>query len=460
MKGQVRSLGLHPGWYNEPYRHSLAAKGVRTSLLSKKSQLIDEKYVSGLDKPGVPSSEAVNKSYDEYIKDFDTIIALKNLELVGLERERKVLSENPEDFSELFGDSAPHIRIRPRVEPGEEEEALASSVMNWAEGSELRRKAKKDFDENLLRDSYFSPSTYFEKEEELAKLGLAAKVPEEEFRDRFAYYHRNLGLDSDETKMALMSEFDLSPSEVEDELQELGPMRYAYKRKSMATKMDSELAHATGDYDFIGGKGDDPIDFISGNLKSTEDHSLDKWWSSVKYTLLHPFKDADGEWVEYNMLAGHPIHLSDDKMERAEQRGAAIFARVASQANIEPLIERGKNRSFRQVALDLAFGRRTGDEKDDEALIKRYEEKSGDVNTAFAAKKDLVKDVPGQNPRVTANYYRYRQEDPKKYDQFRVKVLPSGKKLVFGRKKTKSKHKLGKWEVQSILVPRVEVAQK
>jgi len=74
----------------------------------------------------------------------------------------------------------------------------------------------------------------------------------------------------------------------------------------------------------------------------------------------------------------------------------------------------------------------------------------------YAAKKD----VPGQNPGVTANYYRYRQEDPKKYDQFRVKVLPSGKKLVFGRKKTKSKHKLGKWEVQSILVPRVEVAQK
>jgi hypothetical protein len=73
-----------------------------------------------------------------------------------------------------------------------------------------------------------------------------------------------------------------------------------------------------------------------------------------------------------------------------------------------------------------------------------------DIN--FALKKDFQ----GQNPRETANFYRYRQEDPDKYDAFRMKVLPSGKEIVFGRKKTTAKtyKKKRKWEVQSILVPK------
>jgi len=326
VKGQVRSLGLHPGWYNEPYRHSLAAKGVSTSFSSKKSKIISELY-------GVPPHSEIDSMKRKTSDDFHDI----NLEVAELDG----LPEHEE------ADVLVPL-TKKSIDNFEEIELLIDAMRR-------RHKAKEIFNDEFAGE----------------RMNFVSK---DEFIDRFTFYNRDLGFNSDETKMALMSEFNLSPGEVEDELQDLGPMRYAYKRKSMATKMDSELAHATGDYDFIGGKGDDPIDFISGNLKSTEDHSLDKWWSSVKYTLLHPFKDADGEWVEYNMLAGHPIHLSDDKMERAEQRGAAIFARVASQANIEPLIERGKNRSFRQVALDLAFGRRTGDEKDDEELIKRYEE--------------------------------------------------------------------------------------
>jgi hypothetical protein len=37
-----------------------------------------------------------------------------------------------------------------------------------------------------------------------------------------------------------------------------------------------------------------------------------------------------------------------------------------------------------------------------------------------------------------------------------VKEMPSGKRIVFGRKKTKSKDPIRKrkWEVQSILVPK------
>lgn len=43
-----------------------------------------------------------------------------------------------------------------------------------------------------------------------------------------------------------------------------------------------------------------------------------------------------------------------------------------------------------------------------------------------------------------------RKHSPKIYSEFRLgKMLPSGERLVFGKKKT-----TGKWEIQSILKPK------
>jgi len=166
--------------------------------------------------------------------------------------------------------------------------------------------------------------------------------------------------------------------------------KYEGYRHSLAARGVKTSFSSKNSYRFIGSKDEDPSNFIQDNIKPTGDHSVDKFWSGSKYTIFHPFKDADGEWVEYNMLAGNKdIKLAKDKAERMEQRFAAIFARVASQANVEALVDKEQNKSFRQAAVEIEFGRRDGDEKDDEALIKSHEES----NQNFSAKDDKLKRI-------------------------------------------------------------------
>ncbi|MAH46615.1 hypothetical protein CMI37_12360 [Candidatus Pacearchaeota archaeon] len=52
----------------------------------------------------------------------------------------------------------------------------------------------------------------------------------------------------------------------------------------------------------------------------------------------------------------------------------------------------------------------------------------------------------GQYPRKTKNWLRYRQQEPSRFSQFRIKTLSPTKKLVVGKLK-----KTAKWAVQSIL---------
>lgn len=61
--------------------------------------------------------------------------------------------------------------------------------------------------------------------------------------------------------------------------------------------------------------------------------------------------------------------------------------------------------------------------------------------------KKLVKNFPGENPRITDKYARFRQEDPSLFKEIRTKKLKSGNEIILGRKPHKKK-----WEVQSILI--------
>ena len=299
-------------WYKDPFRHSLASKGVKTNFSVSKRDALDDLKRVAVEMGDAPTM----KEYEEK----------------GRYSPSTIVAKAPKTMGDRGWDSA----------------LKAADVKSV-------NKQDKDYDDILVKGG-------------IRKLPFAAKKSfsafQDEFRDRFFIYSQEFS-DPELVKSRLMSEFGLSRPEVEDMLQDEGVMRFAYvkKRKSMA-------------YKFIGGKDEDPVKFIDMNLKATADHSIDKFWSGVKYTLGHPFEDADGEWIEYNMIAGNKnVLLSKDKAERAEQRGAAIFARVASQANMEPLIERGKNRSFRQIVTELEFGRRDGDEKEDERLIKDHLEK-------------------------------------------------------------------------------------
>ncbi|MFA5173866.1 MAG: hypothetical protein WC438_01670 [Candidatus Pacearchaeota archaeon] len=52
----------------------------------------------------------------------------------------------------------------------------------------------------------------------------------------------------------------------------------------------------------------------------------------------------------------------------------------------------------------------------------------------------------GQYPRKTRNWLRYRQEEPGKFSEFRIKKISNEKELVLGKLK-----KTGKWKVQSVM---------
>lgn len=52
----------------------------------------------------------------------------------------------------------------------------------------------------------------------------------------------------------------------------------------------------------------------------------------------------------------------------------------------------------------------------------------------------------GQYPRKTKNWLRYRQAEPSKFSQFRIKDINKNRKIVIGKLK-----KTGKWKVQSIM---------
>ena len=55
----------------------------------------------------------------------------------------------------------------------------------------------------------------------------------------------------------------------------------------------------------------------------------------------------------------------------------------------------------------------------------------------------------GQYPRQTKNWLRYRQAEPEKFSEFRIKTISPTRKLVVGKLKT-----TGKWAVQSIMKKR------
>jgi len=159
---------------------------------------------------------------------------------------------------------------------------------------------------------------------------------------------------------------------------------FAGQYKSLDREERSHRHHAKKDmhaklhHEFVGddaqskawwkAKKDEPVqDYLKRNLSSIENGDrLKKFSTGVRQMIAHPWKDLDGEWQEYTALVdnkpygprGHSEKLSKDKVLRAQQRGAALFGRVASQANVEPLIDGDQNRTFREIMMDIEFGRR------------------------------------------------------------------------------------------------------
>jgi hypothetical protein len=60
---------------------------------------------------------------------------------------------------------------------------------------------------------------------------------------------------------------------------------------------------------------------------------------------------------------------------------------------------------------------------------------------------ELVKPFPGENPRITKNFVRFRQEDPDKFSKFRTKPVSPGKQVILGKNK-----ETGEFELQSVVI--------
>lgn len=61
----------------------------------------------------------------------------------------------------------------------------------------------------------------------------------------------------------------------------------------------------------------------------------------------------------------------------------------------------------------------------------------------------LVKRFPGENPRLTEDYARFRQRDPERFNEFKTKKVSEDTKVVLGRNKN-----TGEFELQSVLIRR------
>jgi lipocalin len=118
-------------------------------------------------------------------------------------------------------------------------------------------------------------------------------------------------------------------------------------------------AMAERDYRYIGQKDEDPKEFIHNNVDGHyDDHRLEHFWQGATHCLFRPADDLDNDWLSFNRAAGNgQIELSDNPVERYQERGAALVGRVVTIANVEPLLDHGADMSFRDTMMDLAFGR-------------------------------------------------------------------------------------------------------
>jgi len=155
----------------------------------------------------------------------------------------------------------------------------------------------------------------------------------------------------------LNESYDDRPSKEEEEG---SPPEGFFAKKSFLQKNTWEFSvdDSKNEMDWLETSSDERLDdYVHRNVVRTQHGGWPVFKASVVQELQHPWKDLDGDWKRYNLVAGRKERLSSDGVQRAEQRGAALTARVITQANVEPLIDHGKHSTARSLAGDVMFGR-------------------------------------------------------------------------------------------------------
>ena len=99
--------------------------------------------------------------------------------------------------------------------------------------------------------------------------------------------------------------------------------------------------------------------FIKHETKRTvQPESFHDYVKDVVEGARHPMQDADEQWKSDWEAKGKRVRLSNDPIDRSEERSAAIVANVWTQASVEPLVDHGEhNRNVRDQSIDFILGR-------------------------------------------------------------------------------------------------------
>jgi hypothetical protein len=119
------------------------------------------------------------------------------------------------------------------------------------------------------------------------------------------------------------------------------------KKSSMVAKQDI----------LFGGKNEKPDAYIERSLKPNSKDGLKEFTADVRRMIYDPKGEYDREWKSLEGAAGLPKKLSKDPINRAEERAAALMGRVLTQENMQPMLDKEKDKNVRGVALDILFGR-------------------------------------------------------------------------------------------------------
>jgi hypothetical protein len=114
------------------------------------------------------------------------------------------------------------------------------------------------------------------------------------------------------------------------------------------------------DEDWSARPEEDANQYVRRSLRGSgrsADQKMRDFSQGVRNTLFHPINELDKEWCGLERAAGKDGIPAADRMERVAERGAALVGRVITQANAEPLIDKGKGRNFRGITTDIIFGR-------------------------------------------------------------------------------------------------------
>jgi hypothetical protein len=329
------------GWKFESHRHMLASKGIKTLNLDK---YFINKTAMGNIQVGSPGSPARLKQEAEE----------KEI-LIGGKGDNKPDSDF--DKKEL------KIGIKEEMEEHGNNSAIAKEIVKDHLSENPHHYADEKLDELQKQLKYAQDIGDDEQEVKLTKrIEQHKRYLEHDFDESKIYAEK---IELIKHKNELLLELHRSPSaSISNDLHNT---EERIKKIDGILKVHDGNGYYTQKAWWKTDKNESAKEYMNRNFEGHEKDGEYRFRHGVANMARHPVKDLDGEWKEYTSVASNDYYgpqgqsekLSKDKYERTVQRGSALIGRIVTQANVEPIIDKNQDRSFRDIMLDIEFGRRT-----------------------------------------------------------------------------------------------------